>query len=169
MRITVKPLSSFELYADALMHPLMVLLSGAPGESPQRTHRWNYSAYSEEEQSSLVGFLKKDEVVDMPANSQACTPHQFGLPFLHLPQFGGWKDYVVLEPQKDVEWHVGWLTDHSAGVSRLTLTGPVRMLLGPDPVMFFGVTDRTGTQLPLKKIWEGRIGDGGPFCRLPLL
>ncbi len=168
MKITIRPLSTGELYADALMHPLMVYLSGAPGETPQRTHRWNYQTFTEDEQSLLIGLLMKDSVVSMPANSQACAAHRFGLPFLHMPRFGGWKDYVVLMPEKDVEWHVGWMTDAHAGISRVTVTGPVRMMLGPDPVIFFGLS-QNGTQLPLKKVWEGRIGDGNPFCRLLLL
>ncbi len=93
----------------------------------------------------------------------------FGFPIFHVPIFGGWRDYVVLSPYSvNQEWHVGWIASDVCGISRIKLSGPVRMLLGPGDVEFFGI-DMEGCQIPICKIGQGKIGDGGKYKRTPLL
>ncbi|MCX6718328.1 MAG: hypothetical protein NTY81_01850 [Candidatus Staskawiczbacteria bacterium] len=49
----------------------------------------------------------------------------------------------------------------------MSQVGPIRVLLGPKDVSFFGVDDN-GVQVPIHQIGGGRIGDGGPFSQVPL-
>lgn len=86
-----------------------------------------------------------------------------------MPIFGGWRHYVVLEPCGNyTAWHVGWITEDSVGVTRLTLRGPVRMLMGPKMVTFFGINTE-GRQISLAKVGEGTIGSGYLRVDIPLL
>ncbi len=88
----------------------------------------------------------------------------------HIPILGGWRNYVVLRPREPKgEWHVGWKVNGKAGISRLRIKGPVRMLVGPGSVEFFGIDARTGTQRFIHDVGKGCIGNGGPYIRLPLL
>ena len=65
---------------------------------------------------------------------------------------------------------MGWTADDGViGVTRITLNGSVRMLRGPGDVSFFGVDAKTGVQIKIEKIGEGRIGEDGPFTWVPLL
>lgn len=167
MNFTTKPLSTLELYADALMHPLMVYLLDAPDESPQRTHKWNYRAFTEDELEYLPDALKRTLSVKVLGDPDACPSHWYGVPRLHLTRFGGWKRYVVLEPLEPCEWYIGWWNDGGAGLSRLPNIGMVRMLVGQSDTIFFGVT-KDGIQIPLRQRALGRIGDGGPYRLVPL-
>ncbi len=124
--------------------------------------------FSEEVLDSLPDTLRPNHIVTNPINPVACRSHWFGIPLLHLTRWGGWKDYVVLEPEFQGEWYVGWWTITSAGVSRIPLTGAVRMLCGPQPTVFFGL-NREGVQIPIRKVGNGRIGDRGTYRSLPLL
>ena len=82
---------------------------------------------------------------------------------------GGWKRYIVLEPTHEVRlWHVGWITSDVIGFSRISIDGPVRVLVGPGSVSYFGL-DTHGNQLELRKIGEGEVGKGGSFAHIPLL
>lgn len=91
------------------------------------------------------------------------------IPLFHIPLFGGWKNYVVLQPaDSDQGWHIGWLAHDVAGVSRIKVRGPVRLLLGSGNVSFFGVNTE-GEQIKLCKIAQGRIGDGSTYAKTPLL
>lgn len=168
MDLSIKALGNWALYADALMHPIMVYLLGAPGESPQRTHKWNYRSFSEDELEYLPDALKRSLVVKLPGNKNAGPAHWCGIPILHLTRFGGWKEYVVLEAYTEHEWYAGWWTDGHVGISRVPVYGKVRLLIPPDPVIYFGVL-RDGTQVPLRAVSQGRIGDGGPYRLVPLL
>lgn len=161
-KLSVKPLGLFACLADALMVPIMYALSGTT-ESPQRTHRWNNIKLRRED----VQDLNFDYMVHCKGISGAMSRFN---PFFHLPIFGGWRDYVVLQPKASIKaWHVGWIANDSIGVSRITLCGPVRLLLGPGDVSFFGVCDNNNLQIALEKVGEGRIGCGGPYSRVPLL
>ena len=83
--------------------------------------------------------------------------------------FGGWRDYVVVEPisLQGEEWYVGWVTGEVNGVSRIPLKGAARLLRGRDDASFFGV-NREGEQIPLQQCGHGRIGVRGPYARIPL-
>ena len=93
----------------------------------------------------------------------------FKIPLFHIPLFGGWRDYVVVEPisLQGEEWYVGWVTGEVNGVSRIPLKGAARLLRGRDDASFFGV-NREGGQIPLQQCGHGRIGVRGPYARIPL-
>ena len=162
-KLEVPPFGWVAKLADILMIPVMYVLSGTFKESPQCTHRWNNKKLSEKDlqffDESLMLFAEKDLI--------AMRDHFVFL--FHLPVFGGWKEYVVIEPLKKSEWHVGWKTGLVTGVSMIKLSGPVRVLRGPKDSLFFGVDAKTGEQIPLQEIGRGRIGCQGIFSRIRLL
>lgn len=86
----------------------------------------------------------------------------------HLTILGGWRHYVVITPDTDVDWHVGWHWPDGVGVSRISVRGPVRLLVPPNFIEWFGISASTNLQIPLRKTGEGWIGDGGEFSQLPL-
>ena len=173
--INVRPERFVQYVADIALSPFMYALSGvwlsgtweAAKEKPQRTHRWNNTG------------LSSDDVVDLDRGKMV---HCEGIPnamrrinpIFHLPILGGWRDYVVLEPEygwnRQLKWHVGWIAeDGVSGVSRIPIVGPVRMTRGPGAVSFFGVLVGQGTQIVIRRIGTGRIGEGGQWARVPLL
>lgn len=166
-RIAIPPLRWYERVADVAMLPIMYLLSGTWRESPQQTHFWNNVKIKCGEAARL-----DTNVMVVCAGVAASPPRRWRiLPMLHMPIFGGWRDYVVLEPDMEFPplWHIGWVAEHAIGVSRITMsTSKVRVLLGPEKVWFFCLS-ASGEQLPLRKIGEGRIGSGGPYVHIPLL
>jgi len=91
------------------------------------------------------------------------------LPLFHLPILGGWRNYVVLKPlDPNTEWHPIWVAKDVVGISQLTIKGAARLLLGPEPCRFYGVST-SGDQIKIIVVGFGRIGARGPFARLPLL
>lgn len=93
----------------------------------------------------------------------------FGLPLFHIPVLGGWRRFMVLEPSLDVSWHVGWIADDGIiGVSLIQLEGSVRVTIGPDMSTFFAIR-ADGSQLPLRRMGEGLIGEAGRFRHVPLV
>ena len=147
------------------MIPIMYVISGTLREIPQRTHRWNNTKLKP---SEIRHFEDRWKVFCQGVETSG-TRSWFWIPLFHIPILGGWKDYVVLQPSdSNQEWHVGWIASDTAGVSRIKLHGPVRMLLGPGDASFFGV-DVRGTQLPISEIARGHIGDNGPHKQVPLL
>jgi hypothetical protein len=111
----------------------------------------------------------KQQSFEIQANQNAVRRYKWKvIPIFHLPRFGGWKDYVVLEPAEAIEkWFVGWGDGKVHGISRIPQRGPVRVLKGSRICNFVGV-DSNGMQLRMKKVGCGQIGDGGKFCLLPL-
>ncbi len=147
-----------------LMKPLMYLAAGTHKEAVQETHFWNREDLSE------AGWLPdRSKVVKIPGNKKAFRKRWVGiLPISHIPILGGWRDYVVLAPpDSSRKWYVGWQCRGVFGISTIPIRGPVRVLCGPEPCRFFAVT-HNGLQISLEKIGEGVIGQGGPFCHLPL-
>ncbi len=148
------------------MVPVMYVLSGTFEEPPQRTHFWNNMKLEREtvdrlERSSMV-FYRKDDIASKRFFSF--------IPLFHMPIFGGWKRYVVIRPAKiKGVWHVGWIAEDVCGISRIPLYGSVRLLLGDKPVSFFGVNEKTGEQILLRKIGFGVIGERDEYSSLPLL
>lgn len=162
--IHVPPLGRLARIADYCMVPLMYLVSGTLSESPQKTHKWNNKKLTHADVRHL-SFLQMVQSVGVPASQR-----WFGkIPLFHMPIFGGWKRYVLLSPiaERNIVWHVGWIAGDVIGVSRISCTGPVRVLIGPSVVAHFGL-DTDGRQVPVVKIGEGSIGDGSPFGRFPL-
>ena len=74
---------------------------------------------------------------------------------------------MVIEPQCNGVWHIGWIVSTTEQISKIPLIGSVRMLVGSGDVFFFGVDD-SGVQVPVLEVGEGRIGDGGPHSKVQL-
>ncbi len=87
-----------------------------------------------------------------------------------MPILGGWGSLVVLTPHdpETREWFVGWVTHDAIGISRIPLTGQVRLLRGPNEVTFFGV-DPEGQQIDIDIVGYGNIGRAGRYAKVPLL
>ncbi len=150
--------------ADILIVPFMYLLSGTT-ESPQRTHRWNQVRLRHDQ----VNYLLSEKMVFCKGVESSVRFHKLRF---HIPILGGWRDYVVIQPEESVGgWHIGWTTADAVGVSRIVLHGPVRMLLGPGDVLFFGIRSESDNQIQIliRKIGSGRVGDRGPYRKVPLL
>lgn len=145
----------------------MYLISGTFQESPQRTHFWNNTKLSRKE----VAFLEVALMVSREREKGALHRWRYKIPLFHMPIFGGWRRYVVVAPVIHVNhaWYVGWVANDVSGISRINLVGPVRLLVGPKHVQFFGLRFDDGTQIQVHVIGEGRIGDGGQYAQLPLL
>lgn len=151
--------------ADWLMTPVMYALQGNFSEQPQRTHRWNNQHLCNFD----ISHLRAHDIVivegDIGANKRWLGP----LPLFHMPVFGGWSKFVVLEPSIPVtEWYVGWVAFDALGVSMIPLNGPVRLGIGPRQAQFFAL-NANGEQLPLAVIGEGRVGQAGQFKDVPFL
>ncbi len=160
-KISIKPLGQLARTLDWLLDPVMRVTSGAWDESPQRTHRWNNH------------HLRPENVAHFNREMMVChsgIPGETSIyPLFHIPALGGWRNYVVLTPiERPREWYVGWIAGNFVGVSRIQLTGLVRLLVGPGQVCWFGA-DFNGTQIPIHQIGTGRIGEGGQFAKELLL
>ena len=143
--------------------PIMRWLSGASTEEPQSTHFWNCHRIS------LSCFAKLNQLaIEIQADQTACRRYKWKvIPIFHMPRFGGWKKYIVLEPVEQVdEWFVGWSDGKAHGISRIPVTGKVRTLKGSRITKFIGI-DKKGNQLHLQKVGCGQTGDNGPFCQIP--
>ncbi len=167
MTFVMPPRGAFQALVDRLLIPFMYLASGTFSESPQQTHRWNYDTHSSKR---VRRKLRSALALHIRGVSSECEPWWYGIPRFHIPIIGGWRHYVVLEPEDPTvtEWHVGWLTPKTAGISRITLTGKVRMLRGRRDTWFFGV-DKAGNQIPLRSRGIGTIGAGGRWKDIWLL
>ena len=158
---TVKPLGLLARTADYAMYPVMRFLmeiNGTPSESPQRTHRWNRHSIDPELVRSYTNQLA------WPRSDDSAWPLVSFL--IHLPWIG-WQRYVVLEPvdlPPNASWHIGWVWDSGATVSRITLRHGVRMLRGPGRVGFFGV-GAEGSFVRLRIVGYGKLGMNVPYRR----
>ncbi len=168
--LDIPPLGWTAKLADICMVPIMWLLSGAPLERPQRTHFWNNCKFDPQHFEELHPFIKMVYTDGDPA-----TISQGWFRF-HLPLFGGWRKYIVIEPKaaNTDKWRIGWcVADESnipvlLGISRIELRGSVRVLRGKRNTLFFGISEE-GWQVPLTCVGTGVIGKGGPFRFRPLL
>lgn len=143
---------------------IMPIAAGTFSEARQRTHRWNWQSLADDE----VGTLDPALMVEHRGSVSAAR-WQYGLPMMHLPFFkNGWRRYVVLEPVVERTWHPGWIAGDAIGVSKYAVQGPARLLYEGGNVSFFAIMNRTGTQLGLRQIAVGSIGDGGPYKNNPL-
>lgn len=163
-KLYVQPLGWLARIADILMTPVMYVISGTLRETPQRTHRWNNTKLRPRQRVNLQTTM----AVFCKGRKENVERFWFCIPRFHLPLFGGWKEYVVLQPNSVEAWHVGWIGDDVAGVSRIKIQGPVRLLVGPKDVSFFGVNTE-GVQIQLYEVARGRIGNRGEYAKIPLL
>lgn len=159
-------------FFDWLMRPIMYWLQGNFDEEPQRTHFWNNIRVSALQGLDVLSTLMTipgvdSGVVRISADTNA-IPRFSLFPVFHAPRFGGWKNFVVLEPTQEIdEWYVGWFS-FGVGVSVIPIKDRVRVLVGPDEVIFFGV-DKDGRGIPIKSIGQGFIGQAGEYAKVPLL
>ena len=171
-----KPYPAFLKLLDICLRPCMYLIAGTFSEAPQETHGWNVRNLTRDEQDHI------NYAIDAPVAGtyKGFLGKSHGWILFHFPVLGGWKDYAVLEvlgKPEDAVWHIGWFGENEDGskydvaVSRIPLTDPqVRMLKAPVGVStkFFAI-DTEGTQLELRIIAEGCIGDGGEYKKVRLL
>jgi len=147
----------------------MYVLAGTVWERPQETHFRNNHK------------LNRAELADL-LDPSLCVTHsgiegeKIGLlldivPRFHMQIFGGWRHYVLLRAGFRLTtepWYVGWINDEVAGMSRIPAQDNVRCLLGPGPVMFFGIK-ANGEQARLSVAGYGKVGHAGPTdARTPL-
>ncbi len=165
MKLPVASESRLEILLDYLMLPIMYILQWNFFETPQRTHFWNNTKLA------ILGThaLDSTSMISVPGDSTATQRWLGYVPIFHMPIFGGWKEYVVIAPHVDQDvWFVGWLVGDTAGISRVTLRSPVRLLLGSSPAHFFGLNEH-GEQIVIREIGRGTIGKRGQFSKYPLL
>ena len=148
--------------ANATFRPLMYILAGTVWEEPPQTYPWNL----ERLRPRQIQSFDRTPAWMVPVDA-ATGAVKLGVRS-HMPVFGGWRDYVVLEPVEYVgEWYIGWIRD-VVEASRTPLQGRVRMRRGDLSVLFFGTT-KNGTQIRIRLVGEGRIGEGGLHAQVPLL
>lgn len=160
MNITFRPLSKLEHLLDLLLHPFMFLIAGTFKERPQQTHKWNIRRLK----ANQVESLESDLFLKIQGADSFIKKH-WGILF-HFPILGGWKHYVTLRPVQEPKdgWHIGWNDE----VSAILLKSPVRVLRGPDGQTFFALT-KSGRQIELMQVGEGKIGNNNPDSKYPLL
>lgn len=166
MTLTVRALGPAERLGDWLMHPAMRFVSGTLREGTQQTHRWNNEYLTEED----ITYLDHSMIVSAQGDPAATKRWLLGvIPLFHMPIFGGWRQYRVVEPvDYNGVWYIGWIPkDAPPGLSLLPTEGGVRVLEGPGPCRWFGVT-KDGTQIALCEVGVGHTGKGGPFAHIPL-
>lgn len=163
-RISILPLGPIAKVTDMALLPIMHVLmelNGTPGEAPMETYWWNNVKFHPDQARYLQISLMTEAVND----STAWRLNGF---LRHMPIIG-WQKYVVVEPlcHSELEWHAGWSSLDLIGASRLKQRGPVKLLLGPDPVNFFGL-DLSGRQVPVRVVETGRLGYGNHNAHVPL-
>ena len=164
-KVPIRPQSLLSKIADYLMLPVMYLVQLNLREVPQRTHFWNNIKLK----SDSIKDFDHELLVSAGADKDAKERWWGPIPVFHIPILGGWDEFVVLEPvEPQIEWYVGWIPFDTIGLSQIKLTGPVRLLIGPRQVNFFGV-NKFGQQIAIKQIGKGVMGKAGEYSRIPLL
>lgn len=164
--LKIKKQSLLSKLGDKLMLPIMYFLQGNFREVPQRTHKWNNVKYPIENVNQLIS-----KMICTVEGDENATRRWFlkVIPIFHMPIFGGWKRFIVLEPVvKQDFWYVGWVAGDTIGVSQIQLNEKVRLLKGPGPAQFFGINEH-GEQIDLKLVGEGVIGGRHNFNKVILL
>jgi hypothetical protein len=154
----------WERVADKFMVPIMFALRGFRTDSLQETHTWH---------PYRISVDKLDFKLAVESHGKDKSKFKFGsltLFLFHAPILGGWRDFSVYEvDQTSTPFHIGWVVYRSsdnkllnASVQRLPIqANRIRMLDGPTTSWgyFFAVNSK-GEQISLKKIGQGRVGDG---------
>ena len=95
--LEVSPLGWIARLGNALMVPLMYILSGTVWEKPQQTHAWDVRRLIPYE----AGRLSDDAMVSLRAiEGTVARPHRLSARF-HAPIFGGWRGLASVN-----EWGV---------------------------------------------------------------
>jgi hypothetical protein len=152
--------------ADKMFKPFMYLVAGTIWEAPQGTHFWNNQKIGSDVTQQLD---YGDMVINCDSDTSIHKRRFLHIPIFHIPILGGWRDYLVIEPsESQSKWYIGWVGDES-GISRIPITGNfVRVLVGSQDAIFFGINER-GEQIKLFPTpMRGRIGEGGSFADVPL-
>jgi hypothetical protein len=160
-QIHIRKLGHTRRIADRLMARIMKF-GTFPDEGPQLSHPWNWQQLSRRD----IDYLDSAGMVQVEGFPGEKTKRQLGVR-LHMPRFGGWRNYVTLTADVRCLWYVGWVSTHGIGVSRVPVHESVRMLVGCDRCAFFAIR-QNGRQLPLRMIGKGRIGDHGPHRAITL-
>lgn len=155
-RVIIPVLPWWSHWLDWLLQPVMYWLQADWRSLPQETHVWNNARFPEKS----VRWLSVKQIVTVASDPTATEAYWWQmLPIFHMPRFGGWQRFVVLQPKVAgfSSWYIGWVTPEFAGISLLPLRGPVRLLRGPSTVTFFAV-GADGQQIDLQQVGEGRLG-----------
>ncbi len=161
-KFEIRRLGLFPHIGDLLMFPIMWAFVSFKG-LPQRTHLWNIRNFSPGERNRIDRRM----TAVFPGNPKA---QERGKIRAHLPIWlGGWDGYAVVSPgNRNQKWYVGWMaSDDFAGMSLIPSYGPVRVLIGPDPVAFFALNEQ-GQQIQIHTLGSGNISKLGKFSWLPL-
>ncbi|TSC85646.1 MAG: hypothetical protein G01um10148_1032 [Parcubacteria group bacterium Gr01-1014_8] len=157
---------------DYAMSPFMRLMSMALFERPQESHAWHAQKFNDDEIASID--LKKCVVIE---GDDASSIKSGAGPLFHIPLIGGWRNYVVLEVEPDIDtWHVGWIVRDTntmdilrAELHKLPLyERRVRMLVGPEGRKTTFCAFNPQGQVRLTNIGKGRIGDGSSYAKIRL-
>lgn len=149
-------------FLDYLLFPFMWIICGFNFELPQETHRWHMMNFP-----NIDVPKNKSVVIKGDDNSKYSAK---GFPFFHMPIFGGWKNYVILEAKDFGKfWNVGWVVrfnDHSrqdryqVQASRIYGSN-IKLLKGiNDSDKIFFAIGKNGGFADIKLIDEGRLGNG---------
>jgi hypothetical protein len=132
------------------------LVSGAYRETCRKTFPWNVEKLGNEDHLNLwesLMYQSKGIPCQMPDDN----------PLRFMQIFGGWKQYVVLQPSPHLRtkrWFVGWSCNGQSFVVRITLTNSVRMHVGNGDAKFFGIDADTGKQIKIIRNGYGEMGSG---------
>lgn len=172
--LKVKKQGSLGRTADWLVSGLMRWLIGFGDEEIQKTHFWNNHKLPAEAGQYLSPVFMVSHAGD-PEARYAQAPSWLVGCLAHATRFGGWRRYVVLCPESNSQkrWYVGWRSWHGGpvGVSRVPNVGPLRVLVGPGAVEWFGISadsENLNEQIPIMKLDEGRIGESCEYSKLPI-
>lgn len=163
--LKVRPIGRIARFFNVLLLPLMYFVAWS-WERTQGSHPWNTWHLKHRH----VEHLSNAAMAQCTGDPKAARWRWIGpLPLFHMPIIGGWRQYAVLQTtQHTPVWYVGWITNDCVGISRIPLSGNVRMLLGRETVHFFAL-NADGEQIPLAQIGTGRIGTPSAYSQLPLL
>jgi len=162
---TIKKINLIYRIFDFLLIPLMYALGGFKKDIVQQTHGW-HTVNIDPSKVELSKSIQIEGLDESKFNNYGGFLHHLG--FFHIPIFGGWKNYVILECPES-PWYVGWLSKGFSQIQCLLIVGDkVKVLTGREgnKTIFFGV-DRNGKQVSIKKLDQGILGDG-KYVSVPL-
>lgn len=158
----IKKVPTYFRVLDYLLFPLMWILCGCKFELPQETHRWHMRNYHHID-------VPKNKSVRIEGDDKSKRSVK-GFPFYHIPLFGGWKNYVILEVEDFGSfWNLGWIVefkDHSKSdryqVQASRIYGRfIKVLKGiNDSDKIFFAIKKDGSFANIKLIDHGRLGEG---------
>lgn len=163
--IKIRDLNPIFKILDLLFVPIMFVLGGFKLQNLQKTHHWHGLDINPERIDLKKAVTIKGSDKSRFVNTGGVTKH-FGT--FHMPIFGGWKNYIVLEC-KENPWHVGWISNSFSQIHLLPIKGnKVRVLSGKEgtETSFFAV-DEKGNQIEISQVDQGKLGDN-KYSDIPL-